>query len=284
MVFLFSIMPFRLLHFNSDLLAYLLQYVFRYRRKVVEDNLKKSFPEKTDAELKSVRRKFYSNLSDVLLEIVKSFSMPLHRMNSRIRLENPEILDIHFENKQSCIMLMSHYANWEWIPFTGHTAKHKNCALYKPLSNKRVDKFMRTIRERTGLAVYAMQQAGIMIRSNINKPALFTYITDQNPGGDVEEPYWIDFLNRKTAAIHGAEKMAVKFNLPVYYYDLQRIKRGRYVGRLLPLEMNPASTLPGEITTKYLNILEEIIRRKPEDWMWSHKRWKKKYPGNKKQA
>jgi Kdo2-lipid IVA lauroyltransferase/acyltransferase len=278
MVFFFTITPFRLLYGYSGLLSFFLQYIIRYRRKVVERNLRLSFPEKSKEELLRIRKKFYLNLCDVILETAKGYSAKADTIRKRIRVTNPEILLHHYDNKQSCIILISHYGNWEWIPFTGNSVKHINCSLYKPLRNKKVDNKLLKMRGKSGLKLYPMQQAGMMIRSHMNTPALFTFISDQNPAGEVEDEYWVDFLNQKTAVINGAEKMAARFKLPLYYYDLQRIGRGRYEGTLIPVEMHPEKTEKGFVSAAYMKTLESIIRKNPENWLWSHRRWKKTPP------
>ena len=135
-------------------------------------------------------------------------------------------------------------------------------------------------RKKSGILLYPLEKTGNMIRENLKKPAVFTYITDQSPTGNVADEFWIDFLNQETAVISGAEALARRFNLPVYYNYVWRIKRGYYITRLIPVHMDPGKTPAGFITREYMRILESHILEKPEEWLWSHRRWKKKPPGH----
>lgn len=278
MIILVSIFPFRLIYFFSDLLAFKLRYVFRYRKKVIDSNLLSAFPEKTIAERHKIRRGFYIHLSDVLCESLKSQSFSQNQKNERFKISNPEILDEFYYKKQSCVLMMAHYANWEWITLAPHYIKHKWCSIYKPLRNKKIDFHLSNIRHKSGMYLFPQEKTGFMIKNNIHVPSVFTYISDQNPGTMPEEPFWVEFLNRPTACHSGAEILARKFNLPVFYLDVRRIARGKYSAAILPLCLNPETTFPGEIISMYMNKLESIIINEPSNWLWSHKRWKKKPP------
>lgn len=280
MIFLVSIIPFRMLYVFSDLLAFKLNYVLRYRRKVIDVNLSSAFPEKTDSERNTIRKKFYKHLSDVLCESLKSHSMNSRQKNERFVVSNPEILDELYNNRKSCVFMMAHYANWEWITLGPHYIKHKWCSIYKPLRNKKIDIHLSNIRHKSGMHLFPQEKTGFMIKNNIHVPSVFTYISDQNPGATPEKPYWIYFLNRPTACHSGAEILARKFKLPVFYFDIRRTSRGRYRAEIVPLCTSPESTQPAEIISAYMKKLEIIIHQEPSNWLWSHKRWKKKPPEN----
>jgi len=274
--FIIYIIPFGIVYFISDILAFILQYVVKYRKKIIDKNLSSSFPDISQKELKKIKTEFYKNISDIFIETLKSSSINTSSMCKRIYVENPDILDSHFENNRSCVFMMAHYANWEWIIFLPQYFKHRWCSIYKPLRNSIIDKKIKKEREKNGMYLYPQKQTGFMIKNNITKPAIFNYISDQSPAtSEIDDEYWIDFLNKKTATISGAETIARKFDLPVYYLNISRYKRGHYKAQLIPIELNSKTTNKGEITTKYMNILESIIISKPENWLWSHNRWKK---------
>lgn len=267
---------FRMLYFLSDALAFFLENIIRYRRKTIDVNLRNSFPYKSEKELRIIKRKFYRNFSDILLETLKSYSSPPEKIGQRIETENLDILDKHYDAGQSCVLLMAHYGNWEWASNPATKTRHVICSLYKKIKNPWIDKLLYKGREKSGILLYPLEKTGSMIRENLKKPAVFTYITDQSPTGNVADEFWIDFLNQETAVISGAESLARRFNLPVYYNHVRRIKRGYYVTRLIPVHMDPGMTPAGLITREYMRILESHILEKPEEWLWSHRRWKKK--------
>jgi KDO2-lipid IV(A) lauroyltransferase len=98
-------------------------------------------------------------------------------------------------------------------------------------------------------------------------------IADQSPRKKTLN-YWTKFLNQNTAIILGPEKIAKSTKSPVVYLDMQRVKRGYYEVTVLPVVEDPVNTKEFEITEKHLRLLEGAIIKKPENWLWSHKRWK----------
>ena len=278
MIVFTSIIPFRILYFFSDILAFKLQYFIGYRKKTIAVNLTQSFPNTQQTDILYVTKRFYHHLSDVFFETLKSYSIRSGKKTGRFVITNPEILDKLYLEQKSCVLMMAHYANWEWIIQSTHYLKHRWCSIYKPLRNKKVNSHLLNVRKKFGMHLFPQDKTGFMVRNNINAPSVFTYISDQSPAGIPEQPYWIPFLNRLTACHSGAEVLAVKFNLPVYYLDVQKISRGKYKAEIKPVCMNPKDTEPGQITTKYMQMLEAIIKEKPEYWLWSHRRWKKTVP------
>ena len=273
---LFKIMPFRLLYALSDVLSWLFYHLIQYRKKVILTNLKRAFPGKKDQEIRLIARKTYTNLTDILLESLKGFSVREEKLIKRYKILNPEFLDRYFEKNQSIIGVTGHYANWEWGALAGSAQmKHKPIAFYKPLSNSYIDQYIKSSRAESGTLLYSIRQTSETFSKHKHENCIFLMVADQSPS-DSKKAYWIDFLNQDTACLHGPEKHARINNYPVIYLDIQRIKRGYYTVQFSQLIENPAEETDGLITEKYMRQLEQIIREKPENWMWSHKRWKKK--------
>lgn len=219
---------------------------------------------------------FYKNLCDILLEGIKGFSMSKEEITARYRFINPEVMNDYFSQGQEVISVGAHYANWEWgIIAAPSQLKHKLIAFYTPLSNKFIDANMRDSRKKFGTMLMSKTDVRKAFSFKKDKPATYFFGADQSPakpGG----AHWMKFLNQDTACMKGHEFFAKYYNLPVIYFDVQRVKRGNYTVHLLPLEENPGETSSGEITEKYMHLLEKIILRKPEDYLWSHRKWKHK--------
>jgi KDO2-lipid IV(A) lauroyltransferase len=273
-VVLIGLIPFFLLYPISDLISFLLFHIFRYRRDVVEDNIIKSFPRKDTQEQKKIIRKFYSNLSDVLLEGIKAFTMTRKQIIKRHRVVNPEILHPYIEKGMSVIGLPSHYTNWEWGSMSGSLQlEHNNIALYKPINNKWIDRFTRWSRSKYGTELASIYKTIETFERNKNEQVIYIMASDQSPSrGNRAE--WIRFLGRDTAFLFGPEKYARRYQYPVFFVDIQRIKRGYYELTLSLITDKPHQLPPGEITRRYAAALEKVIIRKPENWLWSHRRWK----------
>lgn len=272
----FYLIPFPILYLYSDMLRFVLYNLIGYRKEVVYKNLKISFPDKTDEEIKALSKKFYRNLSDVTLESIKGLSMSKKALLKRFPVKNIEILDEYYENGQSIIGLASHYSNWEWgvISF-GLQFRHTSIGLYKLLSNKYTDRYVRRARAAYGMILVSIYDSAENFQKDHEKPVIYFMISDQSPS-NIEKAIWVHFLNQDTACLHGAEGYAKKYNLPLVYGDIQRIKRGYYEVYMTKTIEKPNETEDGEITQAYMKKLESIIHAKPENWLWSHKRWKHK--------
>lgn len=275
-IFLFSFTPFWLLYLFSDFLYYFFFYVYRYRRSVVFSNLERSFPDRSPEEIRTIAKAFYRHFCDLLVEAVKAFSMSEKQVLKRYRMTNPEILDPFFEKKQSVITVLGHYNNWEWGSIAvGMQVKHQPVAFYKPLSNELIDRYIEKTRAKNGTQLISIQHTTRSFDSNKDKPGMFLMVADQSPS-NLARSVWVKFLNQDTATLHGPEKHAIRSNLPVFFAEIRKVKRGYYEATLKPLVTEPRETSPGEITRLYMKALEDQILREPPYWLWSHRRWKHK--------
>ena len=271
-ILVLGVLPFRLLYGFSDFARFILKDVVSYRKKVIENNLKLCFPEKNEKEIQKLTSKFYKNLSDVMVEGLKAFTMPDRQLRRRHRIVNPELLDKYAG--QNIIAAPGHYGNWEWGALAPALQLDFNfVAFYTPLSNPYLDELIRKNRSRTGTTLASTRATGSTFDSLENSGTVFIMAADQSPSRP-DNAIWVDFLGQKTAFLWGIEKHARNRNLPVVFVDIQRVKRGYYTLELSLITDDPESTKPGEITTAYAKKLENVIRQKPENWLWSHKRWK----------
>ena len=275
-IFFVSHIPFVLLYRISDMLSWLFFYVIKYRKKVVLSNLRTSFPTKNEEEILAIARKFYTNLSDILLESFKAFNMNKDDFLERYKIANPEVAQHYFDKKQSVIVAGGHYANWEWLAICSPLqVVSPMIGFYKPLTNSRINDFVAQSRSQFGMGLASIYETNKTFETFMPKAHVFVMIGDQSPS-NVSKSYWVDFLKQDTACLHGIEQQARKHNAPIVYFDAQRTKRGYYEMTLIPLIEEPTKVLNGEITKIYMKKLEQIILEKPENWLWSHKRWKKK--------
>jgi KDO2-lipid IV(A) lauroyltransferase len=281
MVFLFWLLPFRLIYILSDGFAFLLHHVFRYRFGVVRSNLRRAFPEKDDSEINRLVRLSYRNVADIFVESIKGFTLHPEKQVKRYKLINPEFLKPYAEKQQSVMMTAGHYGNWEWGSYflTLQIPVFNILVLYKPLKNKMIDAYMRKRRESTGLAIRSILETSKVFEEFKTQPTIFTLIADQSPS-NLTRSYWVEFMDQPTAFLHGVESYAKKYGLPVVFLDIQRVARGYYELELSLISDNPNALAEGEITALYAHKMEEVIRKKPEDWLWSHKRWKHQPPEN----
>ena len=254
-MWLLALLPFRALYILSDGVCFLMRHVVHYRRKVVRKNLKNSFPEKSEAELREIEREFYRYICDYMLEEIKMMRMSFEDLSRRMEYGNTEEYLAMLEKHGGIVVLIPHYANFEWLTAMGAFMKPEDVPLqvYKPLRNKYMDEMFKIIRE--------------------GKHVVIGLITDQSPNRN-EAHHWTTFLNQDTVFMDGGERIARMMNYPVFYCELEKRGRGYCKAYFDLLTETPKQTAEGEITELFVRRLEQTIRRAPAYWFWSHKRWK----------
>ena len=273
--YLISLLPFFAMYLLSDFLFFILYYFIGYRKKVVYKNLKMSFPEKSEAEIIHIQKKYYKHLCDLTLETFKTLSISKSSIRKHVLFKDSPVLEKYFSKKQSIIIVLGHMGNWELAGARFGLEKfHQLYVLYHPLSNKQFDKLMIFMRTRLGNKLYAMNDALRGMISNKETLTATAFIADQTPSP--RNAYWTNFLNQDTPVFIGTEKIARKMNYPVIYISIRKEKRGKYIMSAEELSANPKETKEHEITEMFVNKLEAEIREQPYIWLWSHRRWKHK--------
>jgi Kdo2-lipid IVA lauroyltransferase/acyltransferase len=273
-VVLIGLMPFQILYLFSDFIRFMLHRVISYRQKVILANLKGSFPELSEKEISLIVSDVYRNLADVTVEGIKAFTMSPSQVKMRHFINNPEIIESYLSQGRSIIALPAHINNWEWGSLSpGLFTKHPIVAFYKPLSNKYIDRYLKRSRSKFGTTLASILNTGFIFERNSGIPVIYIMAADQSPT-NVKRSYWLSFFGRETAFLHGPEKYARMYNFPVVYVDVKRVQRGFYTLDISILADDPSGLPEGEITKRYVQKLEDVIRENPGSWLWSHKRWK----------
>ncbi|TCK85593.1 lysophospholipid acyltransferase family protein [Albibacterium bauzanense] len=275
-IYLISILPFGALYVLSDIIYFLLRRIIKYRKKVITENLQHAFPDKSIKEREEIKNKFYHFLADLLIENLKMRSMSAAQSKKRLKLLNPEIPLDYLNKGQSIIIVTGHYANWEWgIHSLSLMTDYPSLIIYKPINDPVFGDIYNKMRSRFGAIMVPMKQTLRKITEYKGRTHSSVFLADQTPTRK-ESNYFIPFLNQQTSVFKGIEKIAKKTNNPVIYCRIDRIKRGYYTAKFTILAEDPARFLENEITNIHTKFLENIIREKPELWLWSHKRWKHK--------
>ena len=274
-----TLLPMRILYVFSDFLYLALYYFLRYRRKVVAENLRNSFPEKSPEELKTIRKKFYRHLADLMIEILKLTHLSKAQSLIRMKITNTELLERLYAEGRDVVAVIGHYNNWEWLKSLIFHTKYQTVSIYKPLQDKRFDNFLLDLRKREGMILTPMSLIvrEILEARKANRRSIYSFITDQTPPkGDIK--YWTKFMNQDTPVYLGVEKIASKYDMAVVFFNVQKLRRG-YYQYTVELLFEHTTGLPEHvITERHVRRLEEIICEKPEYWIWSHRRWKHKRP------
>ncbi|HYG39288.1 MAG TPA: lysophospholipid acyltransferase family protein [Cytophagales bacterium] len=268
-----SHLPLSILYLLSDFLYFLLYHVIQYRKKVVFNNLKIAFPDHSEAEHSRVARDFYKNLSDIIVETIKAYSISPAALTRRIKISNIELINEYYKKQVPIIVMTSHLCNWEWLLIS-------NCILldyevdgvYKKLNNKAFEKFMKEMRGRFGANMIEKNNLIRTIAQRRNIPRIIAMVSDQTPASSPTNKYY-PFFGREIPFYTGAEKIAQMTKYPVLFVSMTRLSRGQYEVTFEKLA-DPPYTENQDITSKYVSMVEKEIRKNPENWLWSHKRWK----------
>lgn len=268
--------PFGLIYLFSDVFYLFVYHMVGYRRKVVIRNLKNAFPEKSDIEIKNISRGFYRHFSDLTLETIKMRTMKPSDSEERMKVKNAGLVNSYFDKGKSVIVLTMHYNNWEWGTYLSVHLKHNSLAVYKPLQNVVFDKFLNQTRTKFGTELIRNDQIykRILNAEKNNEPVFIWLAGDQTP--PVFHKWWFRFLNQDALFYPGPAIISKRFDQPVFFQKIEKTGRGKYETTFELLIENSSQFTEPEIIKMYIHRMEELIREKPEYYIWSHKRWKHK--------
>ncbi|MCZ4242969.1 lysophospholipid acyltransferase family protein [Pedobacter punctiformis] len=271
-----SLLPLSVLYIVADVVYVLLYPLFGYRKKVVRENLVKSFPEKPLPEILAIEKQYYKYLSNLILEVIKMTSISKVELQKRYKFNGLEKLEEYFKENKGVLICSAHYGNWEWGTLAfGLAISANHYPIYKPLTNSTFDKWFIKVRSRFGNKMVPMRQTLRAVGETKNEASVFSFGNDQSPTVN-DLHYWTTFLNQPASIQLGIEKIAKKTNRPVFYLKVKVLKRGYYEVDCIPLCLEPVKTAEFEITELHTRILEDNIKESPAFWLWSHRRWKHK--------
>ncbi len=271
-------LPLGVLYLLSDIAYPIIYYIIRYRRRLVRENLRCSFPEKSVEEILSIEKKFYRNLCDVFIEAFKCLNISDQEMLRRVEIRGCELPEKIASEGKNVFMLLGHLGCWEWYQevCVRYKAPKKSCEIYKQIENPYFASLMHEIRSRWNTTQIEMAQT---VRTLLQwhaegEPFLCGFIQDQRP--DKKAKDGIMFLNQQTWYIPGAEEIARKVNAELVYLDVEKPSRGHYrltFREMIPNEEEANSRYP--MSQNFWHKMEQTIQRQPELWLWSHNRWYK---------
>ncbi len=281
LLLLLAYLPLRLHYCFASLLWPVVYYVVGYRVKVVRTNLEHCFPDKEPRAIRKLERQYYRHLADLLVEGLYNLRAPLHKVAKRYHFENAEILEPYYNQNRSVVLMSAHYNNWEYmITSLDQRISHHGIGVGKPLDNKRFGRFITARRARYGTEIVdqtdVRQVMGFYDQWKI--PVAYMMLSDQSPSNP-HKSLWTSFFGQDTAFLFGAEHFARKYDMPVFFYDVTKTRRGHYNVHFELLTDNPNSMPEGDITRCYAQHLEQLIRQAPQYWLWSHRRWKLTHEG-----
>lgn len=272
-----SRLPFSVLYVMSGGIYFLLYHVSRYRRKIVRKNLTESFPEKSPDEIKDIEKKFYRFFSDNLVESIKMSSLSAEEMSRRMRFVNVEAVNSVLRSGTSVALYLGHYGNWEWVSSMPlHLEKSAIPAqIYHKLRNKDMDRIMQEHRASHGAVNVEMYKTARYITELAAKhqTSIIGFIADQSPKKR-EVKHFLQFLHHRTPVLTGTEKITKHYGFDPWFVSIRRTGRGFYEAEFIHMHDAPKSVPDFELTRIYYEMLEQLIRKEPSLYLWTHNRFK----------
>ena len=267
-------LPFICIYLLSDIFYLIIYYLVGYRKKVVLQNLKNSYPNKNPDELKKLTKRYFRHFSDITLETIKMYGMNKADFDRRMQIKNADLVNQYFEKGQSVVILSMHYNNWEWGSSFSGKLKHKCLGVFKPLHNSSFNSYLNNVRGKHGLEMVSNSEIlRRIIKAKKEKELILIWLA-----GDQTPPYyhktWYKFLNQETLFYLGTANIPHKFNYPVFFQNTIKTDRGMYQTEFELLFENPSEFNVSDIIKKYIEKMEEVLKNSPECYLWSHKRWK----------
>ncbi|MGU3375601.1 lysophospholipid acyltransferase family protein [Chryseobacterium sp. M5A1_1a] len=274
-LYFISKLPLRILYIFSDVMFFLNYYLVGYRKTVITQNLRNSFPEKSEEEIRKIRKEFYRNFSDYLVETIKSFS--ISETESRVRMQhiNQEVFhDIQKENK-NIILLAGHVFNWEWINALAKIVPQKHChPVYRKVNSDFWENQMKKVRNKFGNEALEANEVILNIFRNKNDGgSIYMFVADQTPHSS-HVNYGLEFLNQRTPVFIGYDKLATRMDLAFIYCEMKKVKRGYYQVNYYRIYPDKEKFTEHEVVKKFHKMLENTLHKHPDNYLWSHRKWK----------
>jgi len=274
-LWLISILPFRLLYGFSDVIYIFMYRIFGYRKTTVKENLRLVFPDKSEKEISEITGKFYHHFCDMMVEAIKSLTISEAQMNKRFKFTNVELINDLEKKQRNIILMCAHYGSWEWIFILQRHIEYKGYAVYKRLKNKYFDKLVKRIRAKYNSHLITTKETySVLLKSKKkNELTINGFVSDQSPKAH-KAFHWNEFMGIKVPMYTGAEMLAKKLDMAVVFFSVKRIKRGYYETTFTTITENPKEYKDYEITDLFFKMVEKQILEAPQYYLWTHKRWK----------
>ncbi|HWB62407.1 MAG TPA: hypothetical protein VG603_02770 [Chitinophagales bacterium] len=276
--YFFAALPTSLLYRLAGVVAFVLNRIVGYRKAVVYSNLRNSFPEKSEDEIKAIADESYHHLADRVVENIKCLSIKQSEVERRMTIKNAEVLQACYNKGLQAIVMVGHIGSWEFGGYRLTTAsKYKLFGIVSLVKNPYFNRMIQRTRGKMGMELIPMNQSKEFFQKELPELSLGVFISDQSPSNK-EKAYWTKFLNQDTGFFTGGERYARLHNCAVLYPKIVQTRRGHYTAEFIMIAERPNELPENAITEKFARLLEQQIREHPADWLWSHKRWKHKPP------
>ncbi len=272
----FAVIPLPILYSLSWPLYILLFYIVRFRRNIAEENIHNSFPNHSSSEKDALLKSHYQNFCETLLEVIKSINMKPEQLLNHVIFENTEEIVHYLQQGQTVLLSMAHQCNQEWAMLAvSQKLNYPIDGIYKPLHMKWLNELALESSTRFNVTLTPAKTCITELIKRSKQTRIIAIAPDQAPRRR-DDAYWTTFMQQETPFYLGLEKIATLFKYPVFFMRLERVARGKYQANFELLCTPPYEKGKNLVSREYVHAVEKQILAQPQDWLWIHKRWKKK--------
>jgi KDO2-lipid IV(A) lauroyltransferase len=276
MLYGISMLPLRVLYILSDVLVVFVYHLVGYRKGIVLSNLKVAFPEKSEKERRIIAKQFYRNFTDTIIESIKLISSG-EALIDKMFVGNLDTLNAVAEKGKNVQIHAMHNFNWEVVnQGVSRLLKRPFLGVYQPITNKFFNDIFMKVRSRFGTKLIPANDFKNNFIDLDTEQHLLALVADQNPGNPAKA-WWLNFFGKPAPFVMGPERAARERNTIVVFANFFKVKRGVYSFESVVVTEDPASMREGDLTKLYLTYIQEKIRERPDNYLWSHRRWKHAY-------
>lgn len=268
---LLSRLPLGVLYALADLLWYPVKRL--YRRPLVLQNIQSVFPNYSSQQVEKITDQFYRRFLEVVAEIIKAYTISEEELRKRVHFTNPELtFDLQTAQKP-LLFFAAHQCNWEWMALaSGLHLSTSGSVVYKPLQSKKADHFVKTVRSRFGGSPISKEAAPRQLLQLRNQHCIIGLVADQSPPR--QKVYWAYAFGKESAFYPGLVQLPYMMQAHAVFGRIKRKKRGYYEVELSPIGSPPYAKNDKTVLRRYIEEMEQLIQDSPEDYLWTHNRWK----------
>ena len=277
LIWLIARLPFPVIYALSDVVYFILYYIIGYRKEVIFSNIKRAFPDLSNKEVVALSKKSTRHFCDIFVEMIKSTGISRREVQKRFTCANVEEVNAFAKAGQPIVLMLAHQASYEWTIALDDFIDFRTYVVYKPIKNKYFDQYIRKVRGKFGSDLVPMKKAYNIIRGsrNSDEAGLYALVADQAPKPSSAQ-FFTQFFNETTPVFMGGERMAHQYAMPVYFLKVEKMKRGYYKSHFEKITLDASKEQEWFVTDSFFQQLEALIKKQPEYYLWSHKRWKTK--------
>lgn len=275
-------------HFNARWLGWVAEKVIKYRVGIVENNLRASFPDKSESEIQEIKHHFYRHFANIIVETIwfgSCWNYHKLRRSGIVKVANPEVLNHAMTTRPGVVVMSSHAGNWELIGgiqnYDDSLIIRENtcCVVYRKLSSELMGEIMAAgriapLRDRKAFDGYLESREVLKyILKHREEHKVYMFITDQRPYFNLDSAHVLKFMGRDVKIMEGSASVAHKLGYAALYQRMVEVSNGHYMLEFVPICEDGTQMQTMEIMQKYYSLLEEDIRKQPHNYLWTHNRW-----------